>query len=174
LARAVEISRQTLGFTRDSATPVEVDVTSALVEILKFYGPKIRYKDVKVVTDFRGNARICAFPGKVRQIFSNLVINALEAVEPEQGHIVIRCRGCLNRGLPGAQVTIADNGPGLSPAVQHKLFQPFLTTKGKGTGLGLWVTQDLVAKHGGAISLRSSSTSKLHGVAVRVFLPQSP
>jgi len=173
LARAVEISRQTLGFTHESATPVEVEVNSALAEILKFYDHKIRYKKVTVVTDFHGDAKICAFPGKVRQIFSNLVVNALEAVAPEHGRIVIRSRGYSNRGARGTQVTIADNGPGLAPAIEHKLFQPFATTKGKGSGLGLWITQALVEKLGGAISLRTSSASKLHGVCVRVFLPQS-
>jgi signal transduction histidine kinase len=173
LAEALEISGQTLRFTRDSASSVEVDVNSALGEILKFYDHKIRYKQVTVVTDFRENVKICASPGKVRQIFSNLVINALEAVAPESGRIFIRCRGRLNRGAPGVQVIIADNGPGLSHAVKHKLFQPFITTKGKGTGLGLWLTQALVEKHGGTIGLRSSCMSKLHGVCVRVCLPQN-
>jgi signal transduction histidine kinase len=174
LARVSEISSQTLGFTRTSIRPIEVDVSATLQEIIKFYAHKIRYKQVKVATKLHADAKICAYPGQVRQIFSNLVINALEAVEKGRGRIVLRTRPRNKKQILGVEVVVADNGPGL-PTSAKKIFEPFFTTKhGKGTGLGLWITHHLIKKNGGTIKLRSSSARSRHGVCIAVFLPQMP
>jgi signal transduction histidine kinase len=172
LARVSEISSQTLGFSRTSIRPIEVDVSATLQEIVKFYAHKIRYKQVKVQTKLHAEAKICAYPGQIRQIFSNLVINALEAVEKGRGQIVVRSRPGKKNQIPGVEVIVADNGPGL-PTSSKRVFEPFFTTKhGKGTGLGLWITHHLINKNGGRIKIRSSSAPGRSGLCVSVFLPQ--
>src|SRR5205085_1464220 len=114
------------------------------------------------------------YPGELRQIFSNLVVNALEAVG-EDGRVMIhayRGRDWGGEGSPGVRISIADNGPGIPPRSRVHLFEPFFTTKGeRGTGLGLWVTLGMVQKHNGTIRVRTSTTRPRHGTVFSIFLP---
>jgi len=78
-------------------------------------------------------------------------------------------------GRPGARIVIADSGSGIRPEQRKRLFEPFYTTKKDvGTGLGLWVTQEIVQKHGGRISLRSSAGQDRSGTVFSIFLPADP
>jgi signal transduction histidine kinase len=115
-----------------------------------------------------------AFPAELRQIFSNLLMNALEAVG-EDGRVSIRVRSCHDReNRPGLRITVADNGAGITPDNMPHIFEPFFTTKeSKGTGLGLWVSQGIVQKHGGRIWVRSSQHVQHHGTCFAIFLPIS-
>ena len=99
-------------------------------------------------------------------------MNALEALSPA-GTITIRVRQTTAvHGKAGMQITIADNGPGITPQNLPRIFEPFFTTKeAKGTGLGLWVSQGIVHKHGGTIRVRSSVDKRRHGTCFQVFLP---
>ena len=108
----------------------------------------------------------------MRQVFSNLIVNAVDAV-PRGGMIKIRVKHGRNWGSRnmGLRVLVSDNGPGIPAATRPHIFEPFFTTKGeRGTGVGLWVSQGVIEKHHGTICMKSS-TGANHGTTFSVFLP---
>jgi PAS domain S-box-containing protein len=173
LARVTHIARQTLGFYRDTTAPVPVNLPALLDNVLELYRRKIDSKRIQVKTDYEVERDIPAFPGELRQVFSNLVVNAIESVA--SGGIVrlhVFTSRDRNQHKRGVRVTIADTGPGIPLENRRKVFEPFFTTKGeKGTGLGLWVSQGIVQKHGGHIRFRSSTNNGRSGTVFSVFLP---
>ena len=174
LERVAHMSRQTLGFYRDSSSPMTVEVTKVLDEVLGLYGRKLQAKAIAVQKEYSAQLRITAFAGEVRQVFSNLVANSIDAI-PGPGSLklrVTRSRGWQDSNLPGVRITIADSGSGISPEQRHKLFEPFYTTKKDvGTGLGLWLSREIVKKHQGSIQVRSSIRSGQTGTVFSVFFP---
>ncbi len=118
-----------------------------------------------------------ALAGEIRQLILVLIGNALDAMGRD-GTLKIRvsnAREHWNGSRPGVRLTIADNGSGIDPGVRHTLFEPFVTTKGDtGTGLGLWVSTEIVHKHGGTIQVKSRSQEPFTGTAFSVFLPLEP
>jgi signal transduction histidine kinase len=133
-----------------------------------------------VSADLPPEITVDAFPAELRQVFTNLITNAAEAAG-EGGKVTVRVRPqgpgidpSGHRIEAGAIVEIADDGPGISPQIREHLFQPFFTTKGeRGTGLGLWVSQGIILKHGGIIELISDPQSG-RGTTARVFLAAKP
>ncbi|HWG50678.1 MAG TPA: ATP-binding protein [Candidatus Acidoferrales bacterium] len=174
LSRVVHITRQTLGFYREIASPVMVDIPQLLDEAVAAFEGKIETNRVNVHRWYGDVDPLPAFPAELRQIFSNLLMNALEAVG-EDGRVSIRVRSCHDReNRPGLRITVADNGAGITPDNMPHIFEPFFTTKeSKGTGLGLWVSQGIVQKHGGRIWVRSSQHVQHHGTCFAIFLPIS-
>jgi signal transduction histidine kinase len=118
-----------------------------------------------------------AFPGEMRQVFSNLLVNAIEAVG-RGGRILVHVadsRALADHRRRGVRVVVADNGPGIPPDIRQRIFDPFFTTKGeKGSGLGLWVSEGIIRKHGGSIRLRSRYATDYSGTAISVFIPKRP
>lgn len=172
LSRVVHITRQTLGFYREISSPVMVDVPRLLDEALAAFAGKIEKNNVTVHKWYGHAGSLPAFPSELRQVFSNLVMNALEAVG-ENGSVSVRVRSVHDRDdRRGLRITVADNGAGIAPENMPHIFEPFFTTKeSKGTGLGLWVSQGIVQKHGGAIGVRSSRGLQHHGTCFVIFLP---
>jgi PAS domain S-box-containing protein len=174
LARVSHISRQTLGFYRESATPQSVDVCELMRDIVRLYSRKIQQKQLVVQEHYSLSRKVQLFPSEIRQVCSNLLLNAIEAT-PAEGKIVIR----VGRGRDwrhnrnGIRLTVADNGHGIRPENRRHVFEPFFTTKGeKGTGLGLWVTNGIVQKHGGSVRVHSSTAPGPSGTVFSVFLPE--
>src|SRR5262249_14549397 len=120
---------------------------------------------------------VIAYPGEVRQIFSNLIGNAIDAMT-DSGCVSIKIansREWRNADLSGVRATIFDSGTGIDPAIKPRLFEPFYTTKtDKGAGLGLWRAKDLVKTPGASISVHSSIRTASSGTAFSVFLPTNP
>jgi PAS domain S-box-containing protein len=175
LHRAAQITRSTLTFYRESPDPVSTNVVELIESVLEFQKPSIHKAHVEVETDFTYSQPIYAFPGELRQIFTNLISNAIEAMQ-ENGRLAVRVHPARDwtDNRDGYRIVIADNGPGIPPSARNKLFEAFYTSKGeKGTGLGLWVTNQLVQKHGGSIKLRSRqfATGKRSGTLFSVWLP---
>lgn len=174
LDRIAEITKHTLGFYRETSTPVEINVVDVTNGVLALYDRKLRFKKIKVNRRFSEEAKILGFPGEIRQILANLVANAIEAMKPE-GCLSIKVSSSLEwtgTHRSGVRVTIGDNGSGISREQMEKIFEPFYTTKkDMGTGLGLWLTQNLVRKHQGTIRVRSTSDSERSGTAFSIFLP---
>jgi len=173
LGRAVHIAHQTLDFTRESDKRVPVNVHEVLDKVLQFYSHKIRFKQVNVQRRYGDHVYVKGFPGEIRQVFSNLIVNALEAVGRTAGQLIVKAGGAQHwatRGY-GMRVIIADNGPGIHPDHRERIFQPFFTTKAKGTGLGLWISKRIVDNHGGNIRLRSKHHPEKGGTCFSVFLP---
>lgn len=177
LDRIAQITKNTLGFYRDSASPSEVNISQILEEVQGLYARKLLFKKITLRADYGDEIKIVGFPGEVRQIFANLTANAIEAI-PENGCLTIRAskvRAEGPTGRAGVRVTFLDNGPGIAPAHRQKIFEPFYTTKKDvGTGLGLWLTLGLVTKHTGSLRMRSSVEPGRTWTAFSVFLPEQP
>jgi signal transduction histidine kinase len=181
LARVTQISRAMLGLYRESHAPVPVDLKEMLDEILLLMERRFLDMGVTIQKELPSGIVVEGFPAELRQVFSNLIANAGEAVGAGGTvRITVKPQGAGEEfaGLKteaGALVEIADNGPGISEDVQAHLFQPFFTTKGEeGTGLGLWVSRGIVNKHGGRIHVESRTGADLHGTVMTVFLAAKP
>lgn len=167
IRRVSHITRKLLSFHREPVRPVPVELPSILDEVAELYRPKLLEKRLQVKTDHREVQSITAYPGEMRQVFANLVGNAIEAT-PKGGRLWLRVTPGANGTV---RVLIADSGPGIPRENIARIFEPFFTTKGeKGTGLGLWITRDLVSKHGGHIRVRSGA----RGTCFVVSLPVQP
>ncbi len=174
VARMTRIVHQTLAFHRQSQVPVPVSLTELLDSVLALLEPKLRSQGIRVVRRFEGETPVSGFPAELRQVFSNLLINAAEAAG-EKSVIIIHVYPS-HRWSPntwGTRVVIADNGPGIPSDIRKHIFEPFFTTKGdKGSGVGLWVSQGIVEKHKGAMRLFSHAGPRTTGTVFSVFLPQ--
>ncbi len=173
LLRVTHITRQTLAFYREPSAPVPSKPPELVRQVVRMFQPKLDLK--KIVMDFSStvNAEYVVHPGEFKQIVTNLLSNAIDAV-PRGGTIAIRLRPGRDWSIgdPGFRITIADNGVGISRTDRKRLFQPFFTTKGqKGTGLGLWVTQGLVTKHGGRLQMHSCTRTQRRGTTFSIFFP---
>ncbi len=174
LSRALDVSAQTLALARDEH-PMAMSIVDVLEEVLSRYSAKTAYKHFTIDRQYDFSGKIQGSPGAMRQVFSNIVLNALESGPLENGKLVIHtfaCRSSKNRRTPGVQIDFADNGPGIPDQYKKKVFQPlFSTKKGKGSGLGLWVARSLVLRQHGQISLVSRSEGLDSGTCFSVFLP---
>jgi PAS domain S-box-containing protein len=174
LARVTHIAQQTLGFYRDSSRRGRVVLDDIVKGVVALYGRKLAYKNLKVRTEVKEGVAINGFAGEIRQVVSNLLINAVDAAPVGSS---IRIRVSLVSEACGSErmvrITVADHGPGIPVENRAKVFQPFFTTKRDvGTGLGLWVTKAMIDRHGGSIRFRSSTTPPGTGTVFSVLLPQ--
>src|SRR5947208_1202527 len=150
LSRVSHIARQTLGFYRDSTYAAECDLAAVTQEVINVYLAEAHKKGVKIDAHLEP-APVFGFSGELKQVISNLLRNAIEATA--QGTISIR----TGRSGDEAQFTISDSGNGIPETIAAKIFEPFFTTKKDvGTGLGLWVSKEIVEKHGGSLSFKTS------------------
>lgn len=173
--RISRITKQMLSFYRDSSRPVVCKVSEIADSILELYGTKIANNRVSVHRTYATDGVIQGFPSELRQLFANVIGNAIEAAGIE-GKVRLRISSTRSWGNPrtrGVRVCISDNGVGISPENRRNIFEPFFTTKGEsGTGLGLWVCQGIVHKHRGYIRFRSSpQPGRLRGTTFSIFLP---
>ena len=161
LARVTHIATQTLRFYRQSTNPTSVDMGNLIDSVLQLLAGKLRNADVSVERRYNTTRKITCFEGELRQVFTNLISNALDAMPPTGGRLILKTKEVLAsnaNGGTGIQITIADNGHGIPPDLEPRIFEPFYTTKGsRGTGLGLWVTKEIIGKHRGSIRVRSRS-----------------
>jgi len=132
---------------------------------------KIADRHIRLVTEWRKSPSIAGVAGELRQVFSNLFANALEAVGTD-GTIRLRISGCTARGgLPAVRITFSENGRGIPPESRRRIFEPLFTTKGAiGTGLGLWICKQLIEKHPGVLQMRSSTAGLRKGSTFSVLL----
>lgn len=172
LGRVSHIAKQTLSFYRDTGKPDKFNVVAAVQEVIDLYGPKARSRNLSVrLVDRDIEIAIQGYLGELRQVASNLLLNAIDA-SPDGETILVRAKRTRAAGRPGVRITFADRGPGIPRELLGKLFQPFFTTKEqRGTGLGLWVALGIVTRHGGDIQIASSTRPKRHGTCVSVWLP---
>ena len=126
-------------------------------------------RNITLERRYRKSPQVLYHPGEFRQVITNLVGNALDAL-PRDGRLIVRVQPSSDpAGRPGVAVTVADNGSGMDRAMLDRLFQPFVTTKGDaGTGLGLWVSKGILDKHRTTIAVRSKLNS---WTVFRLFVP---
>ena len=157
LSRVAAVARQTLAFYKDSSSPTLVKIPVLLEEILSVYRRRLETRGVRVVRDYDDNAACVCSAGEMRQVFSNLILNSLDALRPE-GTLTLRAKNTNGDGGPGICVEVEDTGEGIAPENLDKIFEPFFTTKKDvGTGLGLWSAKNLVEKSGGTLDARSDT-----------------
>lgn len=173
LQRVAHISRQTLGYYRSTARPAEFSISGALDELLKVYTSKLQNAAVVVERRYTPSRNVVANRGEMLQVFSNLIVNAIDAMR-HGGTLTVAVAPVEREGKPGHLVTIADTGTGIPPEDLSQIFEPFFTTKGDlGNGIGLWISKEAVEKHGGTITIESVSTGDNTGTIASVFLPQA-
>jgi PAS domain S-box-containing protein len=174
LRRASAITSQTLRFHRQSTRPTEVTCDDLILTALNILRSRILNANITVEGRKRANKPVLCFDGEIRQVVSNLLINAVDAMHPKGGRLITRSREGHDPSnqRPGLVLTIADTGCGMSPATLARLFEPFYTTKGvAGTGLGLWISKEIVERHQGRLSVRSSQRPGRSGTVFTLFLP---
>jgi PAS domain S-box-containing protein len=176
IRRVSIIASQTLRFHKQASNPQAVAAADLFSTVMSIYEGRLRNTRVTVEKKFRTSDSVVCFEGDVRQVLNNLVSNALEAM-PLGGRLLIRSRTGHNwktrqRGLV---LTIADNGGGIPAEVRRRIFDAFFTTKGTaGNGLGLWVCQEIVERHNGALRVRSCQREGRNGTTFTLFLPFDP
>jgi PAS domain S-box-containing protein len=165
--RVSHIIRQMLGFARRSGEVDWVDVNQLLEETLVLLEKKLWHSRIRVERSFDERLpRIKARADQLRQVFLNLLINAQQAI-PGEGKISILTATPEQSLQPSILIQISDSGVGISEDDLNRVFEPFFSTGKKGTGLGLWVTHDIVRQHGGRIEV---SSEKGHGTVFSIIL----
>jgi signal transduction histidine kinase len=180
LARVTEITKQTLRFYREPSQPIATDVPGVLDSVLKLYGSRLTSAGVTAQREIRcASAVVFSTPGELRQVFANIIGNAIDAMR-RGGRLRIRVSEtrsmgskCSGESSGNIRVTIDDTGSGIPPEVLPTIFEPFVTTKGEtGTGLGLWVTSEIVKKNGWRIRVRSSTGPRRSGTVFSLVIPK--
>jgi signal transduction histidine kinase len=170
LERVAHITRQTLGFYRESNEAEQIDIPALIDSVLRLYSNKLTAKSIHVERDFGSVPCLFGIPGELKQVISNLVSNAVDAVEAN-GEIRFRLHGVDDGNGGHIQIVIEDDGPGIPTENLDRIFEPFFTTKKDiGTGLGLWVTREIVERHGGSITVASGGGDR-PGASFVIDLP---
>ena len=173
LERVANISEQMLTFSREARQPTDVRVADTIENVLTLFAARIRRANVRVVKELDPSLCIKALPGEIRQVFSNLVGNALDAMN-SAGVLKIRAEAARDwkNGEQGVRVLVGDNGAGVPEEVRNHLTEAFVTSKGeKGTGLGLWVCRGIIEKYRGSLRYKTSTKPGRSGTTFSVFMP---
>lgn len=164
VSRLAHIARQSLGFYRELKTPSKLDLSESVRDTVSLYQKRMDASGIHLEINADAPLFVEAIRGEVRQVISNLLVNAIEAT-PSGGTVRVQTK---SNGTM-AELSVKDLGSGVDEAIRLQIFEPFFTTKrGTGTGLGLWITKSIVEKHGGSISLEtrtgadSGSEFKVH------------
>jgi len=174
LMRIAHITRQTLGFYREFSAATSNSVVGLLESVVNLLRAKIRSTTAQIELQCDKSLRIMGVAGELRQVFANLLANSLDAIAPN-GKIVLRAAASIDplNASHRVRITIADAGCGMAPATTRRIFEPFFTTKGSvGTGLGLWVSKQLVEKNVGSIKVRSNLRAPHQGTTFSLLLPR--
>jgi PAS domain S-box-containing protein len=182
--RITEITQQTLRFYRQPTQPGRVTMEELLDSVLNLYQGRIHALDLRVERDYGTGLTLFCFAGEIRQVFANLVGNSIDA-SSSGGRLVIRARRSRdwnNPELTGIRFVVADTGVGMETDVRAHIFEAFFTTKEvTGTGLGLWVSQEIILKHRGSVRVRSriaapttAPAQKNSGTVFEIFIPDDP
>ncbi len=174
LKRVAAVVTKTLRFHRQSSKPSPVSIDPLIDSALSLYQTRIVQAEIAVTRRSRISPLIKCLDGEIRQVLSNLVGNAVEAMMTQGGRLLVRSRSATHwtTGKRGVLVTVADTGPGISQQHLSKIFEPFFSTKGEqGTGLGLWISKEIIERHRGVLRVRSRAGSSNSGSVFTLFLP---
>jgi PAS domain S-box-containing protein len=174
LRRVAVIANQTLRFHKQSSKPQLITCEELIDSSISVYQGRLVNSSVEVEKRKRATQPVLCFEGEIRQVLSNLIVNAIDAMHPHGGRLLMRSREGTDwkTGRKGLILTVADTGSGMSPDTAARIFEPFFTTKEiGGTGLGLWVSHEIVQRHGGTLTVRSSQRPNHSGTVFTLFLP---
>jgi len=174
LERVARITKQILSFNRESSKPIAIRVGQIIEDVLALNNRAVVEKRLRIRTELDATVPIGGFPAQLRQVFSNLIRNAIEASFPD-GEIRIRTsesKFWYGTAAPAVRISIADQGIGIPRENITRIFDAFFTTKDlKGSGIGLWLCSNIVREHGGSIRVRSTDQPSRSGTCLSVLLP---
>jgi PAS domain S-box-containing protein len=174
LRRMTEVTQQTLAMHRQSSSMVPVNLSKLIDGVLLLYGKKIHSQKIRIDRRYEWEGEIPGFPAELRQVFGNLIVNAVEAMA-QGGSLRIHIRAYREPGgkrREGVLVALLDAGAGIPKSARTSLFQPFFTTKGeKGSGVGLWVSSGIMKRHSGHLRVHSDDRPGRSYTCFSVFLP---
>jgi len=171
--RVSKIAQQTLHSGHERALPQVTNVAALLEGVLDFYKPQFESLGIKATAVCLGDSKIPAYPERLRQVFSNLLLNAAEAM-PKSGEVrakVAAGREWTGQQRRGVRVTIADTGPGIPAKAVGVIFEKFYTTKPEGSGIGLSLVKEVVQEHNGLLRVRSRTQRGRTGAVFAMFFP---
>ncbi len=180
--RVAEITQQTLRFYRQSTQAARAKLSELVDSVLSLHQVRLQHRGIHVEKRYDPEMDLHCFAGEIRQVFANLIGNAIDSM-PDGGRLIVRARRTTDIRNPerdGILFTVADTGSGIAPEARKHIFEAFFTTKEvTGTGLGLWVSSEIIAKHEGSIRVRSRQRLKDHsdpgnvhsGTVFELFLP---
>jgi len=140
---------------------------------LAVYEARFRQVQIQVHRKYDDSIAVVCFSSELRQVFANLLGNAFDAM-PLGGSLRLVVRDSRNwlTGEPGVRVAVADTGSGMNETTLEHLFEPFFTTKGiQGTGLGLWLSAEILNRHRATVRVRSRQTAGRSGAVFYIFFP---
>jgi signal transduction histidine kinase len=170
LARVSHIAKQTLGYYREHASASSVSLCDIAEHAIAIYEPRCTAADISIKKSLESSRKVMLRHGEMMQVISNLIMNSIYGM-PAGGTLSISVR---DTEVPseGVVLTIADDGVGIAPEIQPRVFEAFFTTRSTvGTGIGLFIAKQFVEGHDGKIGIESNSEGDRHGTTVRVFLP---
>jgi PAS domain S-box-containing protein len=173
LNRVSHITKQTLSFYRESKQPIPVSVRQLLDDVLELQQREFQTNRIVLQRKYSSDGIIYGYPVELRQIFLNLVGNAIQAMS-DGGTLRVNVHDARDWATQrsGVSISIVDTGSGVHPEDAKHLFEPFFTTKAaKGTGLGLWISRGVVHKYDGRIVFRTFRHASLSSTCFQVFLP---
>ncbi len=176
--RVAEITQQTLRFYRQSTLPARTSMGELLDSVLSLYSIRLSNLGIDVERDYDPAMDLYCFAGEVRQVIANLVGNAIDAMAGG-GRLILRARrsrGWKDGSQEGVRLTVADTGMGMEKTVRERIFEAFFTTKDvTGTGLGLWVSHEIILKHHGTVHVRSRAAAQggPSGTVFQIFFPDN-
>ncbi len=176
LSRVSQIATQTLRFHRQAVRPTSVTAAQLVDAVLNLYQGRLANSGIYVETAYSTSATILCFENDIRQVLNNLIANSIDAMRGG-GRLLVRAHDTtdLPTGRRSIRITIADTGHGMSATTLSRLFEAFYTTKDlNGTGLGLWISQGIVQRHKGRLTVRSTQHPVHHGTIFSLFLPLTP
>jgi PAS domain S-box-containing protein len=172
--RVARITQQTLRFHRQSEAARKVHLSEVIDEVLGLFQVRLSASNVDVDRRYHFNPEVECYAGDLRQVFANLVVNSLEAMA-DGGTLVIRLRQSRDWRIPhgpGIRITLVDTGYGMNLQTRRRIYEPFFSTKKEsGTGLGLWVTSQIIEQQHGDLRVWSSQRRGWSGAAFSLFLP---
>jgi PAS domain S-box-containing protein len=174
LTRIGHITKQVLAFHRASTRPVMTRSDELLDSVLAMFRAQMLLNGVHIESRGCCDRPLNVHPGEIRQVFSNLVANALDAIGTSKGRLVVRCVESVNprTQVKGVRFFFSDSGPGIPEAVLPRIFEAFYSTKDqKGSGIGLWLSAEVLGKHNGNIRVRTRTEGRYRGTLFTVFLP---
>jgi signal transduction histidine kinase len=161
------VTQQVLVYHREQASAKDFDIIDLMESALKLHNPRLTAGDVALTRDFRPPAVASVFGSEILQVVSNLLLNSLDALPKRDAKLRVRVE-TKNKAV---HITVSDNGSGISPETLKNLFQPYMTTKNEGTGIGLWLSHRIVKKHQGKLVVRSSQAQGRQGTTFRLSIP---
>lgn len=178
ISRVAEMTQQTLRFYRQSTLPVVANIAELLDSVVALNKGRLLGLQIEVSREIGPNVELYCFSGEMRQLFANLIGNAIDAMA-HGGHLWLSARRSRSwvDGTSGIRLFVADNGCGMTQATCLRIFEPFFTTKETtGTGLGLWVSSEIIAKHKGTVRVASrpagAANGKHSGTVFMLFFPE--